>query len=161
MAPQLLQYRAAIEAKALLRLRSSEPCPARVLSARVRYLLDVDVILLEATKTRKEEVNEEGERSEEFVSDYKLKEVIRGGAKHYSWKGIRSARLIPAPGAPLERILNPVSPPQRAGDQMLFFGGEYFYSCRFVPVNASTLASVREVTPAPKRPEDAVVGGLQ
>ncbi|HEX3106010.1 MAG TPA: hypothetical protein VHQ22_16315 [Terriglobales bacterium] len=161
MAPQFLRNKAVIEAKAISRLRGSEPCPASMLRARVRYLLDADVILLEATSTKKEEANEEGERRDEFVSDYKLKEVIRGGAKHYSWKGILRAYLIPAPWAPLERILNPVPPPQRPGDPVLFFGGEFFDSCRFVPVTASTLTSVRNATLAPKRPEDAVVMGLQ
>jgi hypothetical protein len=161
MAPQFLRDKAAIEQKAISRLRSGEPCPAWMLRARVRYLLDADVILLEATNTKKEEVNEEGEHRDEFVNDYKFKEVIRGGTKHYSWKGIRTRYLIPAPWDPTERILNPVPPPQRPGDQVLFFGGEFFNSCRFVPVTASTLASVRNTTPAPRRPEDAVVMGLQ
>jgi hypothetical protein len=88
-------------------------------------------------------------------------ERIRRGAGRYSWKGIRRSRLIPRPLAPSERILNPVPPPQKGGDQALFFGGDIFYSCRFVPASAATVGAVRRAIPAPKRWEDEVVMGLQ
>jgi hypothetical protein len=161
MVPEISHQREITAAQALSRLQSGDPCPARVLEQRVRYLLDLDVILLEAVNIKRSEVNEEGERYEEFVTDYRVKETIRGGAGRYSWKGIRRSRLIPRPLAPLERILNPVPPPQKVGDQVLFFGGDIFYSCRFVPATAATVEAVRRAISAPKRREDEVVMGLQ
>lgn len=161
MSPELSRDSDAIDSATISRLHDGDPCPARVLAARKRYLLDINVFLLEAKKARAEEVNEEGERRTGFVANYKLKEIIRGDSNQNALKGIQWSPLIPAPLNPLERIANPLSPP-KLGDHVLLFTGERFSSCRFVPATPPTVAAVRGAIPAPKRPEDQFTrGGLQ
>jgi len=58
------------------RLSSRNPCPDQILASRVRYLLDLNVALLEVVRTREEVINHEGDLSWEMVTDYRLKEVI-------------------------------------------------------------------------------------
>jgi hypothetical protein len=156
MTPQLLQEKTAIEAKAASRLSGSEPCPAWVLSGRVRYLLDEDVLLLQVKKW-----HTTNRQSGAFAIDYEVKEVIRGRERSEAWEKIQWKPLIYSPVVPQRQIDNPVSPP-KPGEQVLFFGGEQFLSCEFVPASATGLAAIREAVPAARRREDQIsLGGLQ
>lgn len=156
IAPALLQDNAAISTAVIPRLRSIDPCPDRVLAARIRYLLDVDVVLAEVTKFRIEKVaNETGDDAQEYFTDYQLVDVIRGQSRRVL-KDLRYNPVIPSPTNPSERIANPISPLHKVGEKVLLFSNNYFYSCAVVPATPSALAAVRTAVPAPKRPEDEV-----
>jgi hypothetical protein len=53
----------------------SERCPDSIVEGRMRYLPDVTVFLLEVTGSRRIEVNEEGDRAEDWFTDYKLRQA--------------------------------------------------------------------------------------
>lgn len=160
ISPQLWRDGTAIRAATLFRLtKSNDPCPDRVLAGRVRYLLDLDVLLLEVTKSGKLESVGDSGVWQESLNDYRVKEVVRaspiyGVATGKSWKDVPWAAQI---GSPNFRglIANPL-PALREGDRVLFFGGEDFHSCQFVPATPSAVAAVRAAVPASKRPEDRV-----
>jgi hypothetical protein len=135
----------------------SERCPNSIIEGRMRYLPDISVLLLEVTGSRRFEVNEEGGRTEDWFTDYKLKEVIRG-QRFGSWKNVRFQRTIPSPMDPTQQIANQIYPLTNIGSQVLFFGGGDlgFYSCRFIPATPSALDLVRNAPVPLKRPEDQV-----
>ena len=138
----------------------SEKCPDSIVEGRMRYLPDITVFLLEVTGSRRIEVNEEGDRAEDWFTDYKLKEVIRGQSSG-SWKNVRFRRTIPALDDPTQRMANQIWPETKTGTLVLFFGNPKFYSCRFIPATPSALEIVRKVPGPLKRPEDQIPWGLQ
>jgi hypothetical protein len=158
MAPLLRQDEQRILAATEARLISREPCPDRILAGRVRYLPDVDVLLLEVVDFQQDEVNTEGELSYEFNTDYKLIEVIRG-PEHYPSRlrlRYRPTALSPSEGEEMGTLAlgNPVSPLHHTGDRVLFFTNLIFESCQVVPATPSALTAVRTTVGAPKLPED-------
>lgn len=160
MAPLLWQDQQNIEAATLARLKSREPCPDRVLGGRVRYLPDVNVLLLEVLDSQREDINEEGERSVAFNTDYKLIEVIRGHSGYPNALKLRYRQTIPSPVDGRRPIANPLSPLHQAGDRVLFFTNHTFESCQVVPATHSALSVVRTSNPGPKLPEDQIPEGL-
>jgi hypothetical protein len=128
----------------------------------MRYLPDVSVVLLEVTGSRRIEVKEEGGRAEDWFTDYKLKEIIRGQDIKYfdSWKNVRFSRMIPSPHDPTRLIANQIYPETKVGTQVLFFGNPNFDSCRFIPATPSALGIVRNTPMPPKRAEDQILRGL-
>jgi hypothetical protein len=163
IAPALAHDAQSIQAATLDRLRAGK-CPDSIAEARMKYLPDASVLLLEVTGSRRVQVNEDGYPTEDWFTDYKLKEVIRGQNPQKndgSWKNIRLRRTTPSPTDPTELIANPIWSPDKIGTQVLFFGGLYFDSCRFIPATPSALEIARK-TPVPsKRPEDEIPTGLQ
>jgi len=157
VSPQLWQDKINIEAAVVSRLKGREPCPDRVLAGRVRYLPDVDVLLLRVTHFRRMPINMDDQDSEEFITDYDLVEVIRGRSTRNSWKGVRYNPLIPSPADPLQRIANPMSPLHQVGDLVVMFSNHHFYSCQVVPATPSALSALRAAIPAPRYPEDELV----
>jgi hypothetical protein len=154
--PLLWKDRQTIEETTSARLRSADPCPDQVLAGRVRYLLDVNVALLEVVNSRSEEVNAEGDQSGEIVTEYRLKEAIRGNPKG-PWIGMRHMWTIPSPASTGGQIPNPMQPSYpKPGDQFLYFSGGTFDSCRIVPATPSAEAAVRTAIPAPRRMEDDI-----
>lgn len=137
----------------------SEKCPDSIVQGRMRYLPDVSVLLLEVTGSRRIEVNEDGGRAEDWFTDYKLKEAIRGKS-FGSWENVRFQRTIPSPMDATRQIANQIWPETRVGQQVLYFGGVGFYSCRFIPATPSALAIVRNASIPVKRPEDQIPKGL-
>ena len=125
----------------------------------MRYLPDVSVLLLEVTGSRRLEVNEEGGKAEDWFTDYKLKETIRGKS-FGSWKNVRFQRTIPSPFDPTRQIANQIWPETKIGSEVLYFGGVGFYSCRFIPAAPSALDIVRNAPISVKRPEDQIPRGL-
>jgi hypothetical protein len=101
IAPLLWQDKNSIEAATLARLNSNDPCPDRILAGRVKYLLDMGVVLLESNGFKTESVNEEGLRVDENWTNYKLIEVLRGRSSK-SWESVRGqchgplSRKLPA-----------------------------------------------------------------
>jgi hypothetical protein len=157
--PLLWADRQAIVATTAARLNSPNPCPDWLLAARVHYLLDLNVALLEVVRSRTEKVNREGALSQETITDYRLKEVIRGRADG-PWTGIHYRPAIPSPSSPATEIANPMRPPNpKPGDRFLYFSGARFDSCRIVPATPSAESAVRTAVPASRRQEDEIVPG--
>jgi hypothetical protein len=136
----------------------SDKCPDSIIEGRMRYLPDVIVLLLEVRGSRRVKVNEEGYLTEDWYTDYKLKEEIRGRS-FGSWNSVRFRRTIPSLKDPRDVMANQIWPETKVGTQVLYFGGG-FYSCRFIPATPAALAIIRN-TPVPaKRPEDEIPTGL-
>jgi len=159
IAPEISQDVERIQ-KATYRQLISDKCPDSIIDGRMRYLPDVSVLLLEVTGSRRIEVNEEGGRAEDWLTDYKLKEAIRGKS-FGSWKNVRFQRTIPSPMDPTRQIANQIWPETKIGQEVLYFGGLGFYSCRFIPATPPALDIVRNAPIPVKRPEDQIPRGLQ
>jgi hypothetical protein len=159
IAPQISQDVETIQ-KATYRQLISEKCPDSIIEGRMRYLPDMSVLLLEVTGSRRLEVNEEGGKVEDWFTDYNLKEAIRGKS-FGSWKNVRFQRTIPSPTDPTRQIANQIWPETKIGQEVLYFGGLGFYSCRFIPATRSALDIVRNSPIPAKRPEDQIPRGLQ
>ncbi len=156
VAPLLWKDRQAIEHATAARLRSAYPCPDWILAGRVRYLPDLNVALLQVVRSRSEELNDEGNRSEDIVTDYQLKEAIRGKPEG-PWTDIRHSWTIPWPSSPSGEIANPVQPSYtKPGDRFLYFSGATFDSCRIVRATPSAENAIRTAVPAPRRAEDDI-----
>jgi hypothetical protein len=165
MAPLLRQDEERILAATQARLISREPCPDRILAGRVRYLPDVDILLLEVVNFQQQDVNTEGELSHEFNTDYKLVEVVRGPKNYPSRLRLRYRQtgLSPSEAAEIGSLGlgNPVSPFHHTGNRVLFFTNLIFESCQLIPATPSALTVVRTTVGAPKLPEDEIPMGLQ
>ncbi len=165
MAPLLWQDEEKIKAATRERLISSEPCPDRILAGRVRYLPDMDILLLEVVDFQQEDINEEGEQSQDFNTVYKVIEVIRGRTNYPNKLRLRYRELTLSPlegnGMGGMALLNPLNPHHKAGDQVLFFTNHTFETCQVVPATPSALSVVRTTVPAPKFSGDQILEGLQ
>jgi hypothetical protein len=159
IAPELWEDARRIQAATRERLFAGK-CPDSIVEARMRYLPDVSVLLLEVTGSRRVEINEEGDQTEDWFTDYKLKEVIRERSSG-SWKNVRFRRTIPSPMDPMQEMANQIWPQTKLGSQVLFFGSLDFDSCRFIPATPSALAIAHKIAMPPKRAEDQIVTGLQ
>ena len=160
IAPLLWQDKNSIEAATLARLKSNDPCPDRILAGRVKYLPDMDVVLLESTGFKTESVNEEGLRVDENRTRYKLIEVLRGRSSK-SWESVRGSVTFPHPGDHLQSLPNMGLQWAKAGQKVLLFSNLHFDSCRVVQATPSALSVVRNEIPSPRRAEDERVTGLQ
>jgi hypothetical protein len=159
IAPLLWQDVKSVQSKTYQQLISGK-CPDSIIEGRMKYLPDLSILLLEVTGSRRVEVNEEGYTTEDWFTDYKLKEVIRGREPDLSWKNVRLPKTIPSPSDPKDTIGYPIWPQTKVGTEVLFFGNMKFSSCRIVPATQSTLDIVRKTPVPPKRPEDEIVFGL-
>jgi hypothetical protein len=155
--PLLLADRQGLADATAQRLRSANPCPDRILDGRVRTLPDLNAALLEVVNSRSEEVNE-GDRTHETVTDYRLREVIRGHVDAAEIAAMHYRRAIPSPTVEMQNPFRPSYP--KPGDRFLFFSGATFDSCRIVQATPSAELVVRTAVPAPKRREDQVGQGL-
>jgi hypothetical protein len=157
--PLLWADRQAIATRAAARLASQNPCSDEILAGRVRTLPDLNVALLEVAKSRSMETNREGEHVRETVTDYRVKEVIRGRPEG-RWTAKDYRQLIPWPPAPGGEMMKPMPPSHpNQGDRFLYFSGAGFDSCRIVPATPSAESAVRTAVPAPRRKEDEVALG--
>lgn len=159
IAPLLLHDKQTIEAAALARLKSNDPCPDRILAERMRFFLDTRVDLLEINHVGPKTITQAGESYDELMSDFRILGVLhkapeRGPSPDYSviW--------IPSPTNPRESIPNPQLKWITPGRRVLRFAGSGFDSCTFVPATPSALSTVLNTVPAPKRAEDEPLHGL-
>lgn len=170
IAPLLWHDAERTEAATRARLESPEQCPDRILADRVRYLPDVDVLLLELVDSRGQDRASAGQLTERIGTEYRLIGVVRGPASWYASKTrlrYHDGALWPSEGPsskarsvplPLE---NSVPPDIRPGDRLLFFTNLTFESCQLVPATPSALSAVRNTPGAPRLPEDQIPMGLQ
>lgn len=159
IAPAIWQDIQSIRRRTYQQLISGK-CSDSIVDGRMRYLPDITILLLEVTGSRRIEVNEEGDKTEDWFTDYRLIETIRGQASD-SWNNIRFRRTIPSVEDPTRTMANQMWAETKVGTRVLFFGNPRFYSCRLIPASASTLEIVRNAPMPPKRPEDQVPWGLQ
>ncbi|MGA8072710.1 MAG: hypothetical protein WB995_04500 [Candidatus Acidiferrales bacterium] len=159
IAPLLWQDKRAIDTATLARLKSSDPCPDRILAGRVKYLPDVVVSLLESNGSKHTSVDEEGHRDDEISTDYKIVEDLRGRSSG-PWDSVRSRTTVPYPGDDSHTLPNPGLRWTKPGDKVLAFSSLGFDSCGFVLATPSALAAIRDAVPAPRRLEDELVGSL-
>ena len=161
LAPLTWQDKQAIDAATIARLQGAGPCPDKILAGRVRYLLDLDLLLLEITNSRTERINEEGQDLDEYYSDYRVVEKLRGNSQR-TWNSVRSRDWIPSPTDPTQRIFNLArNTPPGPGNRELMFTNLDYYSCALIPATPSALSIVRGAAQAPRRAEDESVSGLQ
>lgn len=152
------QDKHAIEAAALARLQSNDPCPDNVLEGRMRYLPDVDVFLVEVTNTFEENVHAAKGVVSNQATYYRVLELLHGEM------GIPQVLFynrinIPSPVDPAQRIPNPNGAPNNPGDRLLIFGNHNFDSCGIVRATPSAESTVRATEPIQKRREDQIVTG--
>jgi hypothetical protein len=159
VAPSIWQDKQQIQEATYQQIISGK-CPDSIVEGRMRYLPDISLLLLEVTGSKRIEVNEEGGRTEDWLTDYKLKEVIRG-RNSGTWTNVRFGRTIPSPKDPTRTISNQIWPQTKVGTQVLFFGNLNFNSCRLIPATPSALELVRKVPLPEKRSEDNVPFALQ
>jgi hypothetical protein len=159
IAPGLWQDIQSIEHHTYQQLISGK-CPDSIVEGRMRYLPDVTVFLLEVIASRRIVVNEEGDRAEDWFTDYKVKDAIRGKSTE-SWKSIRFRQTISALDDPTRIMANQIWPETKIGSLVLFFETPKFHTCRLIPATPSALEVVRKMPIAPKRAEDEIPWGLQ
>ncbi len=158
VSPLLWKDRHAIAEATYERLTSADPCPDRILAGRVRTLADLNVALLEVVDSRSEEINREGDRFKELVTDFRLIEAIHGNPQG-PWTNIRWREAIPSPLSATGTMGNPLQNlGQQPGGRFLYFSGANFDSCRIVPATPSAESAVRAATPPLRRREDDIAG---
>jgi hypothetical protein len=155
--PLLWADRLRIAQATVMRLKSGNPCPDRILDGRVRTLPDLNVALLEVVDSRYEVLNYEGDRTQESVTEYRLAEVIRGHFDASEMTAMRYRQLVGSPTGKMPNRAGPFYP--KRGERFLFFSGVNFDSCRIVPATPSAEFAVRTAASATKRHEDLVGWG--
>jgi hypothetical protein len=158
VAPLLWQDKNTIEAAALARLTSGDPCPDRILAGRFKYLWDMDAAVLESNGIKSDSVNDFGIRVDEPSINYKLIEVLRGRAL-LSWASTEPQATIPYPGDYTRRLPNTGIQQPEKGTQVIAFLDQHFDSCRIVPATPSALSTARNTVPASRRAEDETTMG--
>lgn len=160
VAPALWQDKNEIEAATLARLQSDDPCPERIIAGRVRYLPDLNVAVLEATKPENATRSDVGDQVTEMTARYKLIEAVRG---HFPdvWQRTVISPTVPFPGDYHRRLPNKGLQWAAPGKQVLAFSNVYFDSCPLVLATPSARSVVKNTISAPRRVEDEPVGPLQ
>ena len=159
IAPRLWQHKNEVEEKAASRLVSGEPCPDRILTGRMRYLPDLDVLLLDIVKVPDQLSVDEWGRAGKSKIGYGLRQIIHGSmglsqeAKRYTYNPeIRDSSSLSWKSA------NPLSRAPQIGDQVLLFTGALFQSCQIVLNTPSALSTVQKALPNPWHKEDETAG---
>jgi hypothetical protein len=159
IAPRLWQYKNEVEEKAASRLMSAKPCPDRILDERMRYLPDLDVLLLDIVKVPDQLSVDEWGRAGKSQIGYGLRQIIHGSmgmsqeAKKYTYNPeIRGSSNLSW------RSANPLSRVPQIGDQVLLFTGALFQSCQIVLNTPSALSTVQKALPNHWHKEDETAG---
>jgi hypothetical protein len=160
IAQLLAQDAERIQSAALARLKSTDPCPTRIVAGRSRYLTDVSVSLIESEGLRQEPTNMEGSLDTRTVTDYKLIEALRGFPVK-SLKSVEVRSSVPFPGDYTKQLPNLGPQWVERGKQILLFSNHSFDSCQLVPETPEAIAAVRNARPTPKRLEDQTGLSLQ
>jgi hypothetical protein len=153
IAPLLSEDAERIQQDTLARLRSTAPCPVRIVAGRSRYLTDVSVSLIESEGLRQERINIEGSLRIRTVTDYRLIEVLRGFPVQ-SLKSVEARPSVPFPGDYTKQLPNYGPQWPERGERILMFSNHHFDSCQLVPAVPEAIAAVRNTRPTPKRLED-------
>jgi hypothetical protein len=154
VAPLWWQRKRAVEDEALARLTGPDPCPDRILAARIRYYPDTNAELLDVVRSRTIAITDEGSATgDETLTDYRLRSTLRGKPTK-ALNNVRYNPFIPSPADSGVGILNPIPAFRKAGEGVLLLSGSSFESCRMVPATPSAISAVRTAVPASKYRED-------
>ncbi len=158
IAPRLWQASEATERTVISRLQSAEPCPARIVSGRIRYLPDAGVTLAKSKGFKQVPTNIEGEAGVETLNDFEQLEVIRPpqvaslmGVRPRAWAG----------GDYKNQVLHGGQLWPEAGKKVLFFSNIHFDSCQLVPADSLAISTAKNTKLAPRREEDETGLSLQ
>ena len=160
IATALAQDAERIQAATLARLQSADPCPARIVAGRTRYLTDLSVSLVESEGLRQEPTNLEGSVVVRAVTDDKLIELLRG-SRVQSLKSMVVRPSVPFPGDYSKQLPNYGPQWPERGKQILLFSNHHFDSCQLVTATPEAIAAIRNEKPASKRIEDQTGLSLQ
>lgn len=160
IAPHLLQYENEMQEKALSRLASSEPCPDRILAGRVKYLPDLDVLLLDVVRVPKRPSGDERGSVGKVSVGYRLREIIRGS--EWESEDANKFRYNPEIQSSSNLSLQSANSSSRVpqlGDRVLLFAGGQFQSCQIIPDTPSALLAIQKAVPVPRHQEDEMSKG--
>jgi len=143
IAPQLWQYKNAIETATLARLQSNGPCPNRILAWRVRYLPGAGVLLLESTGPKAESIVQGNRHVEGIATNYRLVETLRGGFSK-DLESVWDSDRIAFPGDYNRRLAKTGLRRAGAGTKVLAFSDLSFDSCGIVPATPASLSAVEK-----------------
>ncbi|MGH9740722.1 MAG: hypothetical protein ACRD51_00035, partial [Candidatus Acidiferrum sp.] len=161
--PLVWQDRNSINAAALARLESANPCPDSVLEGRVRSLPDVDVYLAAVFNSRAGwNEGADGELYWTPTSEYyyRVLEVLVGEFEPRRDRPFLHTFKIASPVNPKQELSDPSVAEVQASERMILFGNDEFESCSIVPATDSAEAAVRAAVLPAKRREDQIVTGL-
>jgi hypothetical protein len=157
IAPTVWQYKKEVEERAASRLMSGKPCPDRILAGRVKYLPDLDVLLLDVVKVPDQLSVDEWGRAGKSQIGYGLRQIIQGSmgmsqeAKKFTYNPeVRGSSNLSWKSA------NPLSRVPQLGDQVLLFTGALFQSCQIVLNTPSALSAVQKAVPNSWHEEDEI-----
>lgn len=158
IAPALVRDKEGVEAATLARLKSADPCPDRIISARARFWPDMRVALVSSLGSKNADVSEHGERVTEIQTDFELVKVLRGTFP------LEFQFVTTNPGSPNLSHPNPLKENgallgPKLGDLVLIFYGPQ--TCRIIPATPSAIDAFENTEPEPRRVEDERVSGLQ
>jgi hypothetical protein len=158
IAPLLWQYENEIQEKAFSRLGSDGPCPNRILAERVRYLPNLDVLLLDIVRVPTQTPGYGNAESGKSLVGYRLREVILGsqGASHDAIKFRYNPEIRESSNISF-RSANAISRVPQLGDRVVLFTGELFESCQMIRDTPSALMAVQKAFPIPRRQEDEIM----
>lgn len=158
IAPLLWQYKNEIQEKAFSRLGSDEPCPDRILAERVRYLPDLDVLLLDIVRVPTQGPGYGRAESGKSLIGYRLRQIILGsqGVSHDAIKFRYNPEIRESSNISF-RSANAISREPQLGDRVLLFTGEQFQSCQMIRDTPSVLRAVQKAVPMPRRQEDEIM----
>jgi hypothetical protein len=160
LAPRLWKDKNDIEGATLVRLKSTEPCPARIVAGRVRYLPDAGITIAESEGFRRVPLNVEGGKGTGTVTDFKLIELLRP-PRVASLAGVSGRPSVPYPGDYEKQVPNFGPQWAEEGKRILFFSNMNFDSCRMLLASSEALSAARNTSPAPRRTEDQTGFSLQ
>ncbi len=158
--PLVSQDEDGIKEATAARLASNDPCPEGLLAARIRYLPDLDVSLVEVTNSGPGYAP--GADGFLFwtptsLHSFRVLELISGQLGPRRDPFLHTL-TIPSPMDPKQKIPDPSVAAIQKGGRMLMFSNHSFESCSIVTATDSAEAAVRAAVPAPRRREDQIVG---
>jgi hypothetical protein len=162
--PLVSQEETAIKKATLTRLQSGDPCPDSLLAARIRYLPDLDVSIVEVTNSGPgyaPGANGFLYWTPTAQHTFRVLELITGQLGPRSPGPFLHTLTIASPVDPKQKIPDPSIAAIQNGGRMLMFGNHSFESCSIVTATDSAEAAVRAAVSAAKRSEDQIVTGLQ
>ena len=160
--PLVWQDENAIKEATAARLASNDPCPDSLLAARVRYLPDLDVSLVEVTNSGPGYApGADGFLywTPPAMHSFRVLDLITGELGRRQSPFLHTL-TITSPMDPKQKIPDPSVAAIQKGGRMLMFGNHAFESCSIVTATDSAEAAVRAAVPAPRRREDQIVRGL-
>jgi len=159
VAPLLWRDKIENDAATLARLKSGNPCPERIITGRMKHLIDLDVSVLESEGSRHITVNIEGRDGDEVLTNFRIFETLEGEPK-VNLSDCKSSDTISYPGDYERQMPNPGPRWFASGQKVLLFSNANFSCCALMMATPSAIAIVRNTHPPARHREDAEVRSL-